>query len=111
MKKFKNHQRPRRKYRFDIVGLKKALKIWWYSLFKTRNCGYKEATAIVDGMLLGCQDTLAPETILKHAVRFHKIRWFESCWLFETTIMSQEIKKKSFWTDGRLGVFAESVCF
>ncbi len=27
MKKFKNHQRPRRKYRFDIVGNKKALKI------------------------------------------------------------------------------------
>jgi hypothetical protein len=26
MKKFKNHQRPRRKYRFDIVGHKKALK-------------------------------------------------------------------------------------
>jgi hypothetical protein len=26
MKTFKNHQRPRRKYRFDIVVLKKALK-------------------------------------------------------------------------------------
>ncbi len=34
MKKFKNHQRPRRKYRFDIVGHKKALKIWWDSPFK-----------------------------------------------------------------------------
>ncbi len=28
MKKFKNHQRPRRKYRFDIVGNKKVLQIW-----------------------------------------------------------------------------------
>jgi hypothetical protein len=28
MKKFKNHLRPRRKYRFDIVGHKKAFKIW-----------------------------------------------------------------------------------
>jgi hypothetical protein len=26
MKKFKNHQRPRRKYRFDILNQKKALK-------------------------------------------------------------------------------------
>jgi hypothetical protein len=34
MKKFKNHQRPRRKYRFDIVGHKKALKIWRESPFK-----------------------------------------------------------------------------
>ncbi len=34
MKKFKNRQRPRRKYRFDIVGHKKALKIWWDSPFK-----------------------------------------------------------------------------
>ncbi len=34
MTKFKNHQRPRRKYRFDIVGHKKALKIWWDSPFK-----------------------------------------------------------------------------
>ncbi len=34
MKKFKNHQRPRRKYSFDIVGHKKALKIWWDSPFK-----------------------------------------------------------------------------
>ncbi len=34
MKKFKNHQRPLRKYRFDIVGHKKALKIWWDSPFK-----------------------------------------------------------------------------
>jgi hypothetical protein len=34
MKKFKNHQRPRRKYRFYIVGHKKALKIWWDSPFK-----------------------------------------------------------------------------
>ncbi len=34
MKKFKNHQRPRIKYRFDIVGHKKALKIWWDSPFK-----------------------------------------------------------------------------
>ncbi len=33
MKKFKNHQRPRRKYRFNIVGHKKALKIWWDSPF------------------------------------------------------------------------------
>ncbi len=33
MKKFKNHQRPRRKYRFDIVDNKKALKIWWDSPF------------------------------------------------------------------------------
>jgi hypothetical protein len=33
MKKFKNHQRPRRKYRFYIVGHKKALKIWWDSPF------------------------------------------------------------------------------
>jgi hypothetical protein len=38
MKQFKNHQRPRRKYRFDIVGHKKALKIWYDSPFKT----YKE---------------------------------------------------------------------
>ncbi len=36
MKKFKNHQRPRRKYRFDIVGHKKALKIWWDSPFKLK---------------------------------------------------------------------------
>ncbi len=34
MKKIKNHQRPRRKYRFNIVGHKKALKIWWDSPFK-----------------------------------------------------------------------------
>ncbi len=34
MKKFKNHQRPRRKYRFNIVGHKKALKIWSDSPFK-----------------------------------------------------------------------------
>jgi hypothetical protein len=34
MKKFKNHQRPRRKYIFDIVGHNKALKIWWDSPFK-----------------------------------------------------------------------------
>ncbi len=34
MKKFKNHQRPRRKYRFDIVGHEKALKIWWDISFK-----------------------------------------------------------------------------
>jgi hypothetical protein len=34
MKKFKNLQRPRRKYRFNIVGHKKALKIWWDSPFK-----------------------------------------------------------------------------
>ncbi len=34
MKKFKNHQRPRRKYKFNIVGHKKALKIWWDSPFK-----------------------------------------------------------------------------
>ncbi len=34
MKKFKNHQRPRRKYRFNVVGHKKALKIWWDSPFK-----------------------------------------------------------------------------
>jgi hypothetical protein len=34
MKKFKNYQRPRRKYRFDIVGHKKSLKIWWDSPFK-----------------------------------------------------------------------------
>ncbi len=26
MKKYKNYQRPRRKYRFNIVGHKKALK-------------------------------------------------------------------------------------
>ncbi len=31
MKKFKNLQRPRRKYKFNIVGHKKALKIWWDS--------------------------------------------------------------------------------
>jgi hypothetical protein len=34
MNKFKNHQRPRRKYRFNIVDHKKALKIWWDSPFK-----------------------------------------------------------------------------
>jgi hypothetical protein len=34
MKKFKNHKRPRKKYRFDIVGHKKALKIWWDSPFQ-----------------------------------------------------------------------------
>ncbi len=34
MKKFKNHQSPRRKYRFDILDNKKALKIWWDSSFK-----------------------------------------------------------------------------
>ncbi len=33
MKKIKNHQRPRRKYRFDIVGHKKA---WWDSPFNLR---------------------------------------------------------------------------
>ncbi len=33
MKKFNNHQRPRRKYRFDIVGHKKAVKIWRDSPF------------------------------------------------------------------------------
>ncbi len=36
MKKFKNHQCPCRKYRFDIVGHKKALKIWGDSLFNAR---------------------------------------------------------------------------
>ncbi len=35
MKIFKNHQRPRRKYRFNIVGHKKAWKIWWDSPFNT----------------------------------------------------------------------------
>ncbi len=35
MKKFKNHQRPRRKYRFDIIGHEKALKIWWDSPFNS----------------------------------------------------------------------------
>ncbi len=34
MKKFKNRQRPRRKYIFDILGHKKALKISWDSPFK-----------------------------------------------------------------------------
>jgi hypothetical protein len=34
MKKFENHQQPRRKYRFDIVVHKKALIIWWDSIFK-----------------------------------------------------------------------------
>jgi hypothetical protein len=34
MKKIKNHQRPRRKYRFNFVGHKKAIKIWWDSPFK-----------------------------------------------------------------------------
>jgi hypothetical protein len=29
--KMKNHQRPRREYRFDIVDHKKALTIWWDS--------------------------------------------------------------------------------
>jgi hypothetical protein len=38
MKKIKNRQRPRRKYRFDIVGHKKALKIWWDSTFKIIVC-------------------------------------------------------------------------
>ncbi len=38
MKKFINHQRPCRKYRFDIVGHKKALKIWWDSPFKVAIC-------------------------------------------------------------------------
>ncbi len=33
MKKCKNHQRPRREYRFDIVDHKKAWKIWWDSTF------------------------------------------------------------------------------
>ncbi len=33
MKKFKNLQRPRRNYRFNIVGHKKAFKIWWDSPF------------------------------------------------------------------------------
>ncbi len=32
MKKFKNHQRPCRKYRFDIVGHKKA---FWLIVWKT----------------------------------------------------------------------------
>ncbi len=36
MKKFKNHQHPRRKYRFDIVGHKKALKFWCDSPFKKK---------------------------------------------------------------------------
>jgi hypothetical protein len=35
MKNFKNHQRPRREDRFDIVDNKKALKIWWESTFKS----------------------------------------------------------------------------
>ncbi len=35
MEKFKNYQRPRRKYRFNIVGHKKALQIWRDSPFKT----------------------------------------------------------------------------
>jgi hypothetical protein len=34
LKIFENHQHPRRKYRFDIVGHKKALKIWCDSPFK-----------------------------------------------------------------------------
>ncbi len=33
LKKFKNHQRPRREYRFDLVDDEKALKIWWDSTF------------------------------------------------------------------------------
>ncbi len=33
MKKFKNHQRPRREYRFDILDHKKTLKIWRDSTF------------------------------------------------------------------------------
>jgi hypothetical protein len=33
MKKFQNHQRPRRKYKFDIIGHKKTLKIRWDSPF------------------------------------------------------------------------------
>jgi hypothetical protein len=37
MNNFKNRQRPRRKYRFDIVGHKKALKIWCDSPFNKRN--------------------------------------------------------------------------
>jgi hypothetical protein len=37
MKKFKNHQRPRREYRFEIVDHKKALKIWRDSPFNARN--------------------------------------------------------------------------
>jgi hypothetical protein len=34
MKKFKDRQLPRRKYRFDIAGKKKALIIWCASTFK-----------------------------------------------------------------------------
>ncbi len=37
MKNFKNHQRPCRKYRFDILGHKKALQIWWDSTFNKKN--------------------------------------------------------------------------
>jgi hypothetical protein len=37
MNNFRNHQRPRREYRFDIVDHEKALKIWRDSTFK-RNC-------------------------------------------------------------------------
>ena len=48
MKKFKNHQRPRRKYRFDIVGHKKALKIWWDSPFNTGfDLNYKYLIVII----------------------------------------------------------------
>ncbi len=36
MKKFKNLSRPHRKYIFNTVGHKKALKIWWDSPFKGR---------------------------------------------------------------------------
>jgi hypothetical protein len=34
MKKFKNNQRLRRKYWFNIVHHKKTSKIWWDSPFK-----------------------------------------------------------------------------
>ncbi len=46
MKKIINHQHPRKEYRFDIVGHKKALKIWLDSTFKqlVKNaCRKKEA--------------------------------------------------------------------
>jgi hypothetical protein len=71
MKKFKNHQRPRRKYRFNIVGHKKALKIWWDSPFNQL-----ASKPISAGLRIPCTDTHQSlfSVIILHFVAFGDFR-------------------------------------
>ncbi len=46
MKKFQNHQCPHQKCRFDIVGHKKAYKIWCDSPFKWITFNAQSATLL-----------------------------------------------------------------